>query len=56
MSNPAKNLGHVKCYSSSSPRPVKNHKILPDTIRRSAVDQEDLKPYWKSEKQPHFPK
>ena len=25
--------------------------ILPDTaVRRSAVDQEDLKPYWKSEK------
>ena len=24
------------------------------TVRRSAVDQEDLKPYWKSEKKPHF--
>ena len=24
------------------------------TIRRSAVDQEDLKPYWKSEKRPRF--
>ena len=29
--------------------------ILSDTtVRRSAVDQEDLKPYWKSEKSPHF--
>ena len=35
---------------------LKTIEILPDTIRRSAVDQEDLKPYWKSEKQPHFPK
>ena len=29
--------------------------ILSDTTaRRSTVDQEDLKPYWKSEKRPHF--
>ena len=29
--------------------------ILSNTIaRRSAVDREDLKPYWKSEKRPHF--
>ena len=29
--------------------------ILSDRIvRRSAVDQEDLRPYWKSEKIPHF--
>ena len=29
--------------------------ILSDkTVRRSAVDQEDLKRYWKSEKRPHF--
>ena len=29
--------------------------ILSDTmVRRSAVDQEDLKGYWKSEKRPHF--
>ena len=29
--------------------------ILSDTtVRRSAVDREDLKPYWKSEKRPHF--
>ena len=24
------------------------------TVRGSAVDQEDLKTYWKSEKRPHF--
>ena len=29
--------------------------ILSDaTLRRSAVDREDLKLYWKSEKRPHF--
>ena len=29
--------------------------ILSDTtVRGSAVDQEDLKPYWKSENRPHF--
>ena len=29
--------------------------ILSDTtVRRSTVDQEDLKPNWKSEKRPHF--
>ena len=30
--------------------------ILSDTtVRRSAIDREDLKPYWKSEKRAHFP-
>ena len=29
--------------------------VLDTTVRRSAVDQEDLKPYLKSEKWPHFP-
>ena len=29
--------------------------ILSDTtVRRSAVDREDLKPYWKSGNRPHF--
>ena len=29
--------------------------ILSDkTVRRSAADREDLKPYWKSEKMPNF--
>ena len=44
------------CYSSSSPRPVNSasNSQSDTTGRRSAVDQEDLKPYWKSEKRPHF--
>ena len=34
-----------------APDLLKVVKVLPDTTaRRSAVDQEDLKPYWKSEK------
>ena len=28
--------------------------LLDTTARRSTVDQEDLEPYWKSEKGPHF--
>ena len=34
---------------------LKTLAILSDTtVRRSKVDQEDLKPYWKPEKRPHF--
>ena len=55
MPNPVKSLGYIKCHSSSNPRTVKALAILSDTtVRRSAVDQEDLKPYWKSQKRPHF--
>ena len=51
MRNPVKCFGYIKCDSSSSPRSVKSLAILSDmTVRRSAVDQEDLKPYWKSGK------
>ena len=40
---------------NSVPDLLKALAILSDTtIRRSAVDAEDLKPYWKSEKRPHF--
>ena len=28
--------------------------LLDTSVRRSEVDQEDLNPYWKSEKRPHF--
>ena len=39
-------LGYIKCYSLINPRPVKSPSILSDTtVRRSAVDLEDLKPY-----------
>ena len=53
--NHVESLGYIKCYSSSSPRPVKAQTITSDTtFKRSAVDLEDLKPYWKLEKRPHF--
>ena len=33
---------------------LKDLEILSDTsVRRSTVDREDLKPYWKSEKRTH---
>ena len=51
MPNFIKSLGYIKCYSSSSPRPVKNPRNFINTaVRKSAVDREDLTPYWKSEK------
>ena len=28
--------------------------LLDTTVRRPAVDEEDLKPYWKSQKRPYF--
>ena len=38
-----------------TPDLLKAQAIVSDTTeRRSKVDQEDLKPYWKSEKRPHF--
>ena len=49
-----KSLGSIRCYSSSNPGPVKSPSNSDTTVRRSALDQEDLKPYWKSEKRPHF--
>ena len=46
---PFQKLWYIKCYGWSSPR--KTLAILSDiTVRRSAVDPEDLKPYWKIEK------
>ena len=50
MPNSVERLGYIKCYSLSSPRPVPSDT----TVRRSAVDREDLKPCWKSEKRSHF--
>ena len=38
-----------------SPDLLKALAILSDTtLRKSVVDREDLKPYWKSEKRPYF--
>ena len=46
MPKSVESLRYIKCYA-----------ILSDTtVRRSAVDRQDLKPYWKSEKRPHFPR
>ena len=55
ISNPVKSLGYIKCYSSSSPRPVKspsnsiryNGKKVCSSSRRP-------KTILKSEKGPHF--
>ena len=50
MPKPAESLGYMRYYSSSSPRSVKSPCNSITTVRSSAVDQEDLKPYYKSEK------
>ena len=55
MPNPIERLGYIKNYSSLFPDLFKTLAILSDAIVRiSAVDREDVKPYWKSEKRPHF--
>ena len=58
MPNPVESLwyiGYIKYYSLSSPRLVKSLAIPWETsFRRSAVDQENLKLHWKSEKRPYF--
>ena len=51
MPNPLKSLD----ISNTNARVAPDIAILSDTtVRRSAVDSEDLKPYWKSQKRPHF--
>ena len=56
MPNPAKSHEYITCYTAPVvPDLVKALTILSvTTITTSAVDQEDLKPYWKSEKRPYF--
>ena len=51
-SNPVKNLAYIKCYHLSvPPELLKALVFLSDTTsRRSAVNREDLKLHWKSEK------
>ena len=45
---------YIKCCILYNPN-AKALEILSDTaVRRSAVDREDLKPYWKSEESPHL--
>ena len=49
--NSVESLGYIKCYSSVVPDLLKSLAFLSNTtIRRSAIDREDLKSYWKSEK------
>ena len=59
QSNPAcqtlsKALDISRATAQVAPDLLKDLAILSDTSeRRSAVDREDLKPYWKSENKPH---
>ena len=51
----SKTLDISSAIAQVAPDLLKALAILSDkTVRRSAVDQEDLKSYWKSEKKPHF--
>ena len=51
MPNPVKTLGYINATAQVASHLVKALAILSDTtVIRSAVDQEDLKLYWKSEK------
>ena len=55
MLNLSKALDISKATARVAPNLLKALVILSDTtVRRSAVDTEDLKPYWKSEKRLHF--
>ena len=57
MPNPVKSLGYINATARTATDLLKALAILLDiTPRRSVVDQEDLKPYWKSEKRPPFSK
>ena len=55
MSHPIESLRYVKCYSSSSPRPIQSLSNSV-AVKRSTVDQEDAKSHWKSDKRPHLSK
>ena len=46
-------LGYTKCPAQVVPDLLAPAILWDATVRRSAIDQEDLKPYWKSEKRPH---
>ena len=55
MPHPVESLGYINIHSSSSPRFINILAVLWDTtVRRSAVNWEDLKPFWKLEKWLHF--
>ena len=51
MLHPVKSLRYITGHGSSSPKSIQALAVLSDaTVRRYAVDQEDLKPYQKSER------
>ena len=53
MPNLTKALDISSATARVAPDLLKAVAVLSDTtVRRSAVDREDLKPYWKSEKRP----
>ena len=55
MPNPVKNLRYIKWYNSSSLRPIKSLiNSMRYNWRQSAVYQDNLKLYWKSDKTPYF--
>ena len=55
MPSTVKSLGCIKCYSWGGTGPVKSpSNSINTTARISAVDKEELKPYWKSEKKIPF--
>ena len=55
MPNLVKALDLSSATGQVAPDLLKALAILSNTtVRRSAVDQEDLKPYWKSGKRLHF--
>ena len=57
MPNSVKPLNTSSAAARVAPDLLNVPAILSDTtVRRSTVDPENLKPYWKSEKKPHFSK
>ena len=55
LPNPVKCLDISTATARVAPDLLKTLAILSDTtVRRSAVDREDLKPYRKSEKRPQY--
>ena len=58
MLHPVKSLGCVKCAARAAPELLKAPAILLEvsitTVRRTAIDREDLKPNWIQKARPHL--
>ena len=53
--NLVKSPGYIKFQSSISLKPIKHFRnCISYNYRRSAVEREELKPYWKSENKSSF--